>query len=373
MAHRISDQDREALRASMPLLLGELCGVENLRRPFRCPSPAHDDREPSARYYEDNCTVHCFGCGGTWDAFSLVGMLRGIEGFPAQARAVAEIAGYSLDEARRPGAMRGRPAREREARRQAFPEPRPAGVGYNVAPLCDDAYLRLYTAEGDAARRYLHSRGLGDDDILRHGLGFVAEPKRLMPEFSVWEPRALGFVVVPFWDEAMADARYCMLRTVPGDGGTNNKEWRPKGAASPLWREWLLTAGEPVVYVAEGLLDAMALGKMLGKPTVALGGCSNASRLSSVLTHTPESRRPGKIVIAMDEDGEGRKAAARIARDLDAIVVPHAAMPPYPDGAKDADEWLVDARGGEWDFEELTTEALPAPLRKTRWAAGHER
>lgn len=373
MGHRISDQDREALRASMPELLGALCGVEDLRRPFRCPSPAHDDREPSARYYADNHTVHCFGCGGTWDAFSLVGMLRGAEGFPAQARAVAEIVGYRLDGGGVANAAM-RPANGRQARKAPrFPEPRAAGVSYNAAPLCQDAYLRLYTPEGDGARRWLHSRGLGDDDVVRHGLGFVAEPRRLMPEFSVWEPCARGFVVIPFWDEAMADARYCMLRTVPGDEKPNNKEWRPKDVATPLWREWLLASGEPAVYVTEGLLDAMALEKMMGRPMVALGGCSNAARLAGVLAHTAPERRPGRVVVAMDEDAEGRRAAARIARDLDAIGVPHSAMPPYPDGAKDADEWLVAERGGKWDFEDRESGALPTPLRTTRWADGHGR
>lgn len=33
------------------------------------------------------------------------------------------------------------------------------------------------------------------------------------------------------------------------------------------------------------------------------------------------------------------------------LRVPHAVMPPYPGGAKDADEHLMAMRGKEWDYE----------------------
>lgn len=42
----------------------------------------------------------------------------------------------------------------------------------------------------------------------------------------------------------------------------------------------------------------------------------------------------------------------RICHDPDVLKVTHAVMPPYPDGAKDADEYLMALRGREWDFEE---------------------
>ena len=46
----------------------------------------------------------------------------------------------------------------------------------------------------------------------------------------------------------------------------------------------------------------------------------------------------------------------------------HAVMPPYPGGAKDADEYLMAMRGKEWDYEQRST-SLPdtAPLWYTRW------
>ena len=69
----------------------------------------------------------------------------------------------------------------------------------------------------------------------------------------------------------------------------------------------------------------------------------------------------------MDEDAEGRKARDKMCADLKRIGVAHNAMPPYPGGAKDADEWLMATKGEKWDFEEFEG-SIPGfgPLYRTR-------
>ena len=359
----ISDADREGLRACMPELLAIRLGIHDLRRSFRCPSPAHDDRDPSAHYYANDHSVHCFGCNRTWDVFSLVGELDGIEGFAEQARAVAEVVGYHLSESDGPT----RPHRRRHARRKPrppFDEPREAG-GEDCAGACDRAFEALYEAGNEVGRRYLRWRGLDDQDIMAHGLGFTRAPREVMPAFRVWEPEALGFVTIPFWSADYRAANYCMVRTI-SRGAVRNKEWRPAGIATPLWCEWKLSASLDVLYVAEGLIDAMALAKITGGEAMALGGVSNARRLAQVLYRVPTHLRPRTVVVAMDEDEEGRKASDKICSDLDALRVPHAVMPPYPGGAKDADEWLMDGRDADWTYEAYGS-AAGIELYRTRW------
>lgn len=361
----VSERDKEELRALMPELLSTRLGIGDLRRSFRCPSPDHDDRDPSAHYYEDDHTVHCFGCGKTWDAFSLIGELDGIVGFAEQAQAVADIVGYRLDEDQQKPRKHVRRAKAKP--RPPFDEPREAG-GADCGEACAYAFGELYRADNDIARRYLRWRGLDDGDAATFGIGFTTDPRQIMPEFRVFEPEAFGFITIPFWSKDFSTADYCMVRTVCKPGDARNKEWRPAGIASPLWREWLLSDRADVVYVTEGLIDAMALAKMTGGSTIALGGVANARRLAQVLYKTPAELRPKKMIVAMDEDEEGRKTRDRICDDLDTLRVPHAAMPPYPGGAKDADEWLMAGRGSEWDYVQRGDDIVGAmPLWYTRW------
>lgn len=315
----VTETDRDALRELMPELLNVRCGITDLRRSFRCPSPNHDDRDPSAYYYANDNTVHCFGCGKTWDVFSLIAELDGIDGFAEQARAVADAVGYRLSDDDEPRRPRQRPKRKP---RPLFDPPREAG-GADCAEACGNAF----------------------------GLGFTKDPREIMPEFRVYEPKAFGFITIPFWNRDLSTANYCMVRTVCKPGGARNKEWRPRGLAAPLWCEWLLSAAADQVYVTEGLIDAMALAKITGGDTMVLGGVSNAKRLAQVLYATPPELRPKKITVAMDEDDEGRRTHDRICHDLDVLRVPHAVMPPYPGGAKDANEYLMAMHGKEWDYE----------------------
>lgn len=361
----ITETDKEALRACMPELLSALFGITDLRRSFRCPLPGHDDRDPSAHYYENDNTVHCFGCGVTFDVFKLMELLYGITGFAGQARKVADIVGYRLDED--DDKPRKREPRRKPKPRPLFDPPRDAG-GADCSEACGTAFGQLYYADNDIGRRYLRWRGLDDGDAAAFGLGFTRDPREIMPEFHAYEPKAFGFITIPFWSKDFSTANYCMVRTVCKPGDARNKEWRPRGIASPLWREWLLSDAAEQVYVTEGLIDAMALAKITGGDTMALGGVANARRFSQVLYATPPELRPKKITVAMDEDDEGRKTRDRICHDLDLLGVKHVVMPPYPDGAKDADEYLMAMRGKEWEFYERRG-SVPTdyPLWYTRW------
>ena len=345
----VSDEDKAALRAMMPEFLRVRLGITDLRRPFRCPASDHEDKNPSAHYFVDGA-VHCFGCGRTWDVFSLVRETDGVVGFADQAQAVADVVGYQLSYG-----TASHPARPSAPRveRPAFGVPRELAA-VDVTEACRDAHWALYTQAGAVARRYLRSRGLDDGDAERFDLGFVRDPKAIMDEFRVFEPAAAGFVSIPFLDETGTRASYCMLRTI-GRGPVRVKEWRPRGLATPLWNEWMLAASLDVLYVCEGMIDAMALSKRVEEPVMALGGISNAKRLAQVLNATPEARRPRAVVLALDEDEPGRKTRDGLAGDLERLGVDCALMLPYPRGAKDADDWLMDGEGTEWVWERVGT------------------
>ena len=362
----VSERERDDLRASMPELLNVRLGITDLRRSFRCPSPGHDDSDPSARYYADNNTVHCYGCGKTWDVFTLIGELDGIDAFPEQVQAVADAVGYRLDLS--PEARAILP-RSKPRPRPPFDPPRPAG-GVDCYEACGHAFGVLYTPGNEFAREWLQSRGIDDLDTSRFGLGLAFVPRSILPQFSVNEPHARGFITIPFYNRDFSAADYCMLRTIPGNGEVRNKEWRPKGIASPLYNEWMLSASLPAVFVTEGLIDAMALNKIVEQPVMALGGVANAKRFASVMYHTPPDLRPRSVVVCMDEDEEGRKCRDRMMADLQKMGAACAAFAPYPRGCKDADEWLMSGRGVDWDYEIRTGFPDTGEIRVTRWLDG---
>ena len=359
----VSDLQREELRAMMADYLANVHGVTDLSRAFRCLSPDHEDRHPSMTFDKKTNRVRCWSCDFSADIFELAGIDNGVTSFPEKAAMAAEAVGMQLDGNGKKSEKPWKPKRKKPA--PPFPEPVATGGG-DVSEAAFLAFTQMYDLgtvidpegkpypNGAPAMAYLQDRGLGDDDIVRCGLGFTRKPKEIMPEFNAYEPDAYGYVVIPYWNRGYTKANYAMLRTIPkGESKPRNKEWRPKGLKSPLYREWMLTAGLDVLYVTEGLLDAISLEKQIGKHVMALGGVSMAPRLSSILYHAKKGDRPGKVIIAMDEDDEGRKTAANIAYDLDVIGVPHALMPPYPNGAKDANQWLMERRGIDWHFEEV--------------------
>ena len=363
----VSDAERQRLREAAPEVLAVLYGVTDLHRPFRCPNPRHEDRNPSASYDHRRHAVHCFSCGGDWDAFDLVGMHDGIDGFVDQARRVADIAGITLM------GDGERAARPRKDNRQA------AGTEVTTVPVtipptpdifdtCRNAFLGIYREQDGGARDFLLARGFDDIDITKHGLGYTTEPKTIMEQFSVYEPDAAGFVVIPYFDKGRASIHYAVLRTIEGDVPCKHKEWRPRGVPVPLWQEWLLADGLPVVYVTEGVFDAIAVEKMFGRPCVALGGTSFANRLIGILRDCEPDARPGRVMLLMDNDEPGRRAASDLAAKLDVIGIPHASAADVLGECKDANDLLMSLRGREWEFARVASDAFPGvPMFETRW------
>ena len=357
----VSDLQREELRASLPDYLAAVHGVTDVSRAFRCLSPRHEDRHPSMTYDKKAHRVKCWSCDYSGDIFDLAGVDFNASTFPEKAKAAADAVRYTLDD---DGL---KPKRKRKAApRSLFPKPEVVGV---EGRTCDwpGLYARWFDSDRAAGREYLHARGFDDFDIKNYGLLFLKKPYTAMPEFRLYEPEADGFVAIPYWNESMTAYTYCVLRTV-SKGQITKKEWRPKGVRSPLWREHLIRSALPVLCVAEGPLDAMAMEKQVGCPCMALGGTGFTNRFASLIYHTPAELRPKKVMIAMDFDSEGQKAAEKIDCDLTRMAVAHALVPPYPNGAKDANDWLIARKGVDWVFDTVDVEGEPVDrMVVTRW------
>lgn len=320
-----------ALKERMPDYLANVHGITNLRRNFRCLHPDHEDRHPSMGYDAHTHRVKCFSCGASGDVFEVAGWDTGAVGFPDKVRAAASGADFALAE-------RVFPCRpKRAARKPARRAPQPV-EGRDVLLDVQNAFVALYEEPGAAALAWLRRRGFTDEEICRNGWGWVRHPRDVFPAGFEGAPEVeAGYICLPFPEGEGWDAvRYATFR--PCEVEAKPKEWKPKGMPSPVWREHLLRRSGAPVYIAEGVFDAAALAALLGVPACAMCG-AGTGRVLDVAADTPPSERP-VYVIATDADEAGRRFAETLREGFTEIGAACSAMPPYPDGAKDAADVL---------------------------------
>ena len=340
----ISPSDIQALKERMPEYLEIVHGVTDTRKKFPVPWRAND-AHPSCKYAPKTFTVIDTAKGDAKDVFQLAAHDFGIDRFPDQVRKVAEVLKYGeLGEDTSP--IRKKPPRPR------FDAPKDAGFGNDALLMYAELMGDLFNNDDGLA--YLHGRGFSDEKLFQNSLGYIPNKNCIVdddgkPLFTMPEPNTpKGYIVIPFpTDETFCRVEYAMIRAIPGDKPPVNKEIRPTGYSSPLYREWLLGASCSVLYIVEGLLDCLALEMLIHRPCLALGGTSLWRRLGQVLNATPEDKRPRKIVLALDADEHGIEADRKIASDLEYLNIPYSRLP-WPEGCKDACDVLLmvgDAHG----------------------------
>ncbi len=329
-------RDRIDLAAVVTVHLGPAPGRrgEKSRRRLYWPCPFHDDKNPSLCVTPGKREWRCFGCGEHGDAATLVMKLRGVS-FPEAVRWLAEQAGIataSTSSRPRPLAASGNsaplkgprpPAAVWKVSPQGIVEPWPsssltAGTPCKAArtpaeqfsglPLADasklveDAAVRIWTPEGADALAYLKGRGLTEDTIRRHRLGWTPDVGiPIEGKARYW--RVAG-IVIPWLDgDRLAMAKIRRLGDFKGAKYVEAHRDRPGIYPTPA----AIQPGKLLVIV-EGEFDALLLGQALGDlaAVVTLGSASSrpeADILGEMLAAAP-------WYIATDADDAGDRAAS---------------------------------------------------------------
>lgn len=313
--------------------------------------PWRDDKRASGYYSDESHLITDYGKNERCNVFQFVGKMEDINQFPEQVRRVAEIVGYH---GLRNDVPRAGSGSNMKAKKPRFQPPIVAGFGDQ--PIEVFKFFREKLFENEKALSYLIARGFDRRKTWCNCLGWCPTRKAILNDdgsmmFTKYEPNAPhGFIVIPFMNREGTSANYAMLRTIPGKVPPVSKEIRPTGYKSPLFREWLLSARCTVLYVTEGLLDALALEMLIEKPCLALGGADFTGRIGSILYYTPAEHRPKKIVLALDDDDAGHAASKKLASDLDYIGIPHSAFQ-MPEGCKDPNDILMKIGGEDGSVE----------------------
>lgn len=272
---------------------------------------------------KDKARTHykCFVCGLYADVIELFGIANNLTGFMEQLSGVGAYYGIEAEE------MYQNPVKsERDERIHTNT--------YTHKPQHD------YTAFFDEAHKHLketdywQKRMISEEIAERFTLGYAAEWRH--PEVSQYVPLSPRLIIPTSSGSYIArdtraelteeQERYCKSKV---------------GTVHIFNGEALQTATKPI-FLTEGEIDALCI-MSAGGEAVALGGANNAKGFISLL----EGMRPQKpaqpIVIALDNDAAGERAAQEVEEGLKRLDIPHYRHNPYGD-SKDAGEAILKDR-----------------------------
>jgi len=289
-------------------------GGANLRA--RC--PFHAERTPSFFVSPERGTYHCFGCNVGGDIFSFVEQIEGLD-FKGALKVLAEKAGVPI--------VYGRSdKREKDERDRLFELMEVATIFY-VSQLNDDV------------RKYLHGRSTNDATIKTFRLGWAGEgwsaladhlknkkfSEKEMLDAGIGKRTERGGVNDKFRNRIMFPIADSAGRVVGFSGrifGENVSPEAPKYLNSPetplfhksrilygLDKAKLSVRKHNCAVLVEGQLDLLASHQAGWGNTIAVSGTAFTAEHASLIRRLTDN-----LVIALDADEAGIKAAGRAAR-----------------------------------------------------------
>lgn len=305
--------------------------------------PFHNEKTPSFSVNQSKQMYHCFGCGVGGNVYTFVMEYENYT-FVEALKFLAEKAGVNLPE-----------------KEYSAIEKRRVDLKNKLMEINKEAakyyYYQLKSDRGQAARRYLLSRGLTEDTIKGFGLGYANRfsddiyqyLKGLAYEDEILKQTGLiTFDEVrgghdKFWDRIIFPIMDAGNRVV-GFGGRVMGEGMPKYLNSPetaIFDKSRILYGlsiarksrESYLLICEGYMDVIALHQAGYTNAVAALGTAFTEQHANLL-----KRYTKEVVLTFDSDSAGIKAALRaipILRDA-GLSVKVVNMDPY----KDPDDFI---------------------------------
>ena len=152
--------DEVRRRASIIEVVSDFVSLKKAGKNHLGLCPFHSERTASFTVNEEKGIFHCFGCGAGGNVFNFL-MRASQMSFPEAVRAMAKRYGIALPT---------RELSEEEKRRRSL-----RAKLYEVNEAAADYYHRILTSakEGEEGRQYLAQRGISEETIREHRLGFA--------------------------------------------------------------------------------------------------------------------------------------------------------------------------------------------------------
>lgn len=278
--------------------------------------PFHNEKSPSFSVSPGKQMYYCFGCGAGGNVITFLMEYENFT-FPEALQSLAERAGVEL-----PKMEYGREAREQADFKARLLEANKLAANY--------FYHQLKQPQGRQGYEYLHDkRGLGDETILRFGLGYANKTSDDLYRYlkgKGFEDSFLkdtGLVTVEerggrdkFWNRVIFPIMDVNNRVI-GFGGRVMGEGEPKYLNSPETRlfdksrnlyglNYARTSREKAFLICEGYLDVISLHQAGFTNAVASLGTAFTTQHANVLKRYTE-----QVILTYDSDSAGMKAALR--------------------------------------------------------------
>ena len=368
----ISDEDIQKVREASDLvaIMGERTVMRQRGRDFWCCCPFHNEKTPSCKVDPSTQLWHCFGCGEGGDVFGFIMKSEDVS-FPDAVRYLAERAQIDIKETGRAGMPSSQKARLRD-----------------VCAATDEFYhaqlMRGKSADADAARAYLASRGFGGTIPKTWHLGFAPGRQALVRHLSSkgFSPEEMiaANVAVQRDGGRLSDRFYNRvmfpINNPQGEciafGGRVVGSGEPKylnSQETPLFHKSNVLYGldkaksamvsSGTAIIVEGYTDVIALHENGIRNAVAtLGTALTIQHIRLISRHASK-----RIVYLFDGDEAGQRAADRALAFIDDEMTPEAGKTrielcavTLPDNLDPAD---FVAKRGAGQLQKLVEEAKP--------------
>lgn len=349
----------------------------NPRSNFRCLNPSHDDRDPSMSYYQDDQGIphcHCHGCQAHYSTFDLIALDRGIPLNDTQRviRAGFEYYGITI----RSHSFRSTPEEDfgegkvyqyqqyqNQPKSEQITDNNSHNTEYTVpdSPTIDftDIIEKAHDTlmKTPEALKHYQERGLSLETIKRYKLGYDPEgynhflkdhPKNQSKSKKVGlyryilpHPNAEGrytYFQVEISDRNQVDEYTHKYRKI-NEGDT--------GIRAELFNERYIQDPSPVLFICEGIYDALSVEEAGGK-ALAFSGTAHRRFLGLCKKFKPNTT----FVISLDNDQAGQDAIERVKEGLTALGIPYIVR--TATNGKDFNDALRADRGSFIDFVQQT-------------------
>lgn len=241
--------------------------VTSPKRFFHCLNPNHIDNNPSMMFTDKYNICKCFSCGASYDIYDLIGLDYDLHSFKEQLEKVQELyLGYI-------------PVKK-EVKKDID------NKVYDYTNYYNKCFKNRYRTT------YLEQRGITRELIDKYKIGYDEERK---------------LVVFPI-------NKHCYFaRSV-----VNNDKIKSKGS-SDIWNKRYIKENNQLVYVTEGIIDALSLEVI--DPNVKVMSINGVGNINSLVYALKENNFNGTIGIAFDNDGAGKKSTDELKKELAKINV----------------------------------------------------